>query len=263
MRNVYTELRQSYFSLIAGNVVIDTNIIPFYNAQVPITNPPINPDNYVYISSIFSSGFNDDRFNYTETAVQITIVTKSFNNNSGLVADDIAGQIFCLVYLNPNIQQVQIVNGWVIDTRLGQDIVQNGLTDGQKKVVNRILTFRHKVKHEPGCANETGLIYWGVQPNDDDPTDFSNSLNQNPELPISIDYGVQAISRFYWLAVPATATLKTNWMDLHDLGNASTIGESTDLFEIRDIVIDGVDYTLYMTNYLTDFNGDESQVKFS
>lgn len=229
---------------------------------MPITAPAINPSNYILINAIFSSGFNDDSFNYTSTTIQLQIVTKALQNNSGAIADDIAGQIFCIIFPNSEPTVPQIVSGQVINTVLGNDVIQVGLTDGQQKVVNRILSFRHQIRHFP-CGTGEGIIYYGVQDTDDDPTDFTNGINQSCLLSITIDYGVQPLPKFYWLAVPADCPEKENWEDMNDEANAGETGASTDLFEIRAMVIEGNPYTLYITNYVTGFNGYSSIVRYS
>lgn len=262
MVNINTELRRSYFSLLAGNILINSQSIPIYYAQAPISNPPGNPSYYVLISTIFNSGFNDDRFNYTNTSVQLMIVTKEYQNNSGSIADDIAGQIFCLIIPAPAAKEVQITSGYVAGIRLENDVIQASLTDGQKKVVNRVLTFGHKIRHYP-CGSGEGLIYYGYQDTNVDPDDFSNYLTQNCSLPISVDYGPTVVPKFFWLAVPADCPLKTDWTDLNDVGNAAKIGQATDLYQIRSMDIDGNPYTLYMTRYVTGFNGFSNQVKYS
>lgn len=261
MRDINYELRSSYFSLLAGNILINNAAIPLYYGQVPITNPPLNPSYYILINTVFSTGFNDDRFNYTQTAIQLMIVTKQLQNNSGSVADNIAGQIFGLMLTGPLSQQVQIVSGQVVDTRLQNDVIQSGLNDGQKKVLNRILTFTHKIQHYP-AATGGGNIYYGVQDTDSDPVDFSRALQQNPALPISVNYGPYTTPKFYWLAVPDSAAQKTDWEDLNDTGNAGKISGDTDLFRVGAITITGDGYTLYMTRYVTNFDGYSSIVRF-
>lgn len=264
MISVNAELRASYVSLLSGNVLINSQAVPIYYGQVPINNPPLNPSNYILINSIFSSGFNDDSFNYTTTTVQLMIVTKALQNNSGADADDIAYQILCIIIPGPEPEVVQITSGQVINTVLSNDLTQTGLNDGQQKVLNRLLFFRHQIRHFP-CNTGMGLIFYGTQDTDDDPTDFTNSLNQNCSLSITVDYGFfpLATPKFYWLAVPEDCPLKTDWTDMNDTGNAAKIGATTDLYEVRSMLIDTLPYTLYITRYVTGWNGYSSIVRYS
>jgi hypothetical protein len=261
MLNINTELRQSYYSLLAGNILIDSLAVPIYYGQAPINDPAQNPLNYVLINTISSTHFNDDTFNYTNTIIQLMIVTKAIQNNNGLNADSIAGQILPIIIPNPRDEIVQIVSGYVANTVLYNDIVQSGLNDGQLKVLNRILMFYHKIRHYP-YGTQIGNIYYGVQDTNADPVDFTHMINQNHELPITIDYGIQANPKFYWLAIPSATSDKTNWYDINASGNQARIGASTDLYEIRGIVIGGDAYDLYMTRYLTGFNGVTSIVRY-
>lgn len=262
MVNINTELRQSYYSLLAGNILLGSEIVPVYYGQAPINNPSTDPKNYVLINSIFSSGWRDDTFDYTDTTIQLLIVTKALQNNSGANADSIAGQIYCIIIPGPNPEVVQISSGWVMNTMLVNDIIQSGLNDGQLKVLNRLLMLKHKIRHYE-CDFSVGNIFYGVQDTNDDPTDFSNSLSQNCELPISVDYGAQSLPKFYWLAIPADCGDKTDWTDMNDTGNAAKIGQSTDLYEIRSMIILGEPYDLYITRYVTGFNGYTSIVRYS
>src|SRR5678809_624296 len=98
MNDINFQLRTSYFSLLSGNVLVNGLAIPIYYGQTPLSASPVNPDNYVLIETVYSNNFNDDRFNYTNTTVQLTIVTKKLQNNSGAIADDIANQIYGIIY---------------------------------------------------------------------------------------------------------------------------------------------------------------------
>lgn len=189
------------------------------------------------------------------------IVTKSYQNNAGMIKDVIASQILSIVSPNVRDNPIQIVSGQVFDTKLFTDVEQTGLNDGEKKVINRILSIRHQIKLEAN-SNVLNNIYFGTQSTNADPVDFSNIANVNPTLPLSIDYGTQDAPIFFWLAVNSTFSVKTDWDDLNDDGNSGKIGADTDLFEIRDITIDSVPYKLYITRYETGFNGVSAQVRY-
>ncbi len=262
MININTELRQSYYSLLSGNILLNGDPVSVYYGQAPIADPPGNPLNYILIPTVYSTAFNDDTFNYTNTVIQLLIVTKRLQNNSGMDADIIAGQILPIIIPNPRDEIVQITSGYVINTTLQNDVVQSGLNDGQLKVLNRNLMFFHKIRHYP-YGSQVGNIFYGYQPTNADPTDFTNMLNQNPESPITVDYGAVSDPMFYWLAIPAATSEKTDWTDMNATGNAAKIGASTDLYEIRSLTISGDPYDLYMTRYLTGFNGVTSIVRYA
>lgn len=144
MLNINTELRQAYYALLNGNVLLNSTAVPVYFGQAPMG---MQPDTYILIQGISSTNFNADCNSFTDTNIVIYIVTKRFQNNSGLDAEDIAGQIFSLVYPSPTDQLVQITNGNVINTKLANDIEITGLTDGQKQIINRVITFDHTISH--------------------------------------------------------------------------------------------------------------------
>lgn len=262
MVDINYELRTSYFSHLAGNIFVNGSAIPVVVYQYPIAAAPTSADNYLLLDSIFSTNFNDDDTHYLTTIVQFHIVTKAMQNNSGAIKDSIASQLYSIIYPNVKTQVVQIVSGQVFDTKISNDVEQPGLSDGEKKVVNRIISFRHLIKIDGSGTNIGGNIYYGTQDTDEDPVDFSNALNQDCDVPISVDYGVQDEPRYYWLAVPVDCPEKTDWDDLNDEGNSGRIGEETDLFGVSVIDINGDAYTLYMTRYPTGWNGVTSQVKY-
>lgn len=264
MYSVYRELRASYFSLLAGNVLIDSAAVPIYYGQVPAIAAAPNPDNYVLMNAMYSTNFNDGEQSYLNTIVQLLIVTKAYQNNAGVIKDSIADQIYALCWPNVQSKAVQIVNGYVFDTKMQTDTDQVGLSDGEKKVMNRVIQFRHLIQLDPNPypPSGTGVIYYNVQETNADPTNFTQSINQDGDLPISVDYGTQNLPIYFWLAVPDIYTTKEDWDDLNDEGNSGKIGADTDLFEVRAMVINTIDYTLYMTRYKTGWNGHSAQVKY-
>lgn len=144
MTDVNLPLRESYYALLNGNVFINAEAIPFYYSQLPTGD---HPDNYILVNTIYSTGFNSNCINYTLTTVELLIVTKAFNNNSGADCDNIAMQILNIIIPSPQAKAVQISNGQVINTVLAQDRVITGLTDGEKKLINRVVGFQHRIGH--------------------------------------------------------------------------------------------------------------------
>lgn len=108
-----------------------------------------------------------------------------------------------------------------------------------------------------------GNIYYGVQDNDDDPVDFSQYIEADADADISIDYGITGGPKFFWMAHTILSPQKTNWIDLNDPNNGSTIGQATDLVQVTTITLANGDlYLLYMCRYLTEFTGTAQGIKF-
>lgn len=137
MTDLNYQLRESYVSLLSG-------VAPVYYNELPTGN---NDAEYILINSITNSGFNTDCANMTNTTVQLMVVTKAMLNNSGARCDEIAGEVLSIILPSPRAAAVQVTDGQVISTDLQLDIVRTGLTDGQKKVVNRILNFQHTIAY--------------------------------------------------------------------------------------------------------------------
>lgn len=106
------------------------------------------------------------------------------------------------------------------------------------------------------------LIFYGVQDTTVDPSDFSLFETGSPYADITINYGDQPDPKVFWMAHIQGATEKTNWIDLGNALNTGGIDGSGDLFEKRIIDIDGDNYVVYITKYVTGFTGSPQKVKF-
>lgn len=262
MQDINLQLRQSYYSLLQGSIFINNIIVPCYYLQAPAGTAatPI-PNCYIIFNPITNTGFKDFTRDHTQTNFTVLIVTKYPNNNSGAQADSIAGQIFNIIQPGPGSQVVAITNGQVVSTSLAQDIGFGNLTDGLNKIVNRAITFTHKIVHYPFVAN-AGNIFFFVQDTTADPTDWSNSIDGNPALPISINYGSQPNPKIFGIAYLNTFAIKTDYQDLNDTGNSGTIGADTDLFGYRIITHDAQGYIFIFCRYKTNFNGTFTGIKY-
>lgn len=107
-----------------------------------------------------------------------------------------------------------------------------------------------------------GIIYYNTQDNFDDPIDFTQFIVGNPDNDITIDYGHKDSALYYWMAHSVGSLQKTNWEDENEFGNNGTIGGDTDLYAVRIIEINGFEYLLYITRYVTFFNGYNAVVKY-
>lgn len=108
----------------------------------------------------------------------------------------------------------------------------------------------------------TGDIFYGLQDDGDDPTDFSQFITSNPALDIIINYGSTDEPKFFWMAHSVGAPMKTNWVDGNDPNNGASIVKAESLFTFRPITIGGADYTLYMTNYPTGFTPPGNNIRY-
>lgn len=133
MTDINYQLRESYVSLLSS-------VAPVYYAQLPTGND----DNlYILINSITSTGFNTDCANMVNATVQLLVVSKNYQNNAGALCDGAAGQVLEIIIPDQRAKAVQIANGQVITSTLGLDTTRTGLTDGVKKIVQRILNVQH------------------------------------------------------------------------------------------------------------------------
>jgi hypothetical protein len=140
MRDVNKQLRQAYYGALNGHIDV-----PIYYAQLP---DGTSPDAYVLINTIMSTSFDDDDYNHTKTAVQLLIISRALNNNDGNINDTVGNEVLRIVLPNPRASVIQISNGNVMNTTLTNDITTPTLSDGTKKVVQRVLTFSHIIQHK-------------------------------------------------------------------------------------------------------------------
>jgi hypothetical protein len=110
--------------------------------------------------------------------------------------------------------------------------------------------------------NLLGDIFYGFQDSNADPVDFTKFISGDPSLDILIDYGSVPGAKYFWMAHSISAGQKTNWEDENDINNGGIIGQSTDLFEVRQITILGEVFLLYITKYATRFTSNDQRVKF-
>jgi hypothetical protein len=259
MQDVYRQLRQSYYGLLAGNIQVDGNAVP---VRYGMLAQGAQADNYILISSLASNNFNDDTTNYLNAFVTFTIVTRSLKNNNGDNADYIAGALYQLVYRNPNLQSVLLLSaGQVVNTTMQQDTVLPALTDGSRIIVNRVITLHHIIA--VAALHNNDNIFYGLQDSNANPVSFAHTITGSPANAISVNFGAEIAPKFAWIMYPADFEVKTFWQDLNNTLNGSTIGVGDSLFEVRLFNYLGVDYWLIITYYATGFAGEEWEVRFS
>lgn len=109
---------------------------------------------------------------------------------------------------------------------------------------------------------DTGNVFYGTQDNSDDPTDFTNFVQTDANRDIIITYGSGLDGLFFWVSYSKGAQNKTAWMDMFNTMNNGSIGGANDLFDTREIEIEGSPFWLHMTRYETGFAGSQATVKF-
>lgn len=134
MRDINLQLRQAYYEILNGNILLSGQPVKIYYMFVPQDYPL----DYVLIQSINSTGRESKNDQDRDTTIQFLISTRR-KNNSGYEADTIADQILNLAY--PNRQAV-------IDGCMSMELVSD-LTladfDPQAKlqIIERNIIFSH------------------------------------------------------------------------------------------------------------------------
>lgn len=139
MKEVNLQLRQAYYALINGHITVNGEAIPLFYLQVPDQYH----DLYIVINSMNSADAGGAKCALvTDSAIQFTIFTR-LERNSGYEADLIASQLFELIFPN----QQTIIPGTLSIELVNDNVIGSLDAAANKQVVERILTFNHKISH--------------------------------------------------------------------------------------------------------------------
>lgn len=145
MKDVNSALRKKYFELLNGHLVIDGQAIPVYSDYIPNV---INADCYLIVSIVSSSTAIATKTSHiTDTSVQFGIFTKDTVANPGKKRDDIAGQIYSIVFPKPNSKIDLEPEFQVVFMNLENDNNLSALRTDNAVYLNRYITFSHKIYH--------------------------------------------------------------------------------------------------------------------
>lgn len=144
MKDVNSAIRKKYFELLNGSLIIDSNAVLVYSDYLPSVVPAAY---YVVIQAISNTSIPTKTSHITSTTVQIRIFTKDTIANPGKIRDLIAGQIYFIIYPNPNSKINLEPEFQVVSQQLDND---NNLSPFQTDTaiyLNRFITFSHKIYH--------------------------------------------------------------------------------------------------------------------
>lgn len=144
MKDINLALTKKYFELLNNNIKVNGSNVPVYYKYLPAT---VNASAYILINSLTSNDTSNKQLNATDTSVQVAIYTKFVNNNDGYAADEIARQVFDIIYptptatidLSPDFQNYSI--------KLVNDISPDTFQTPSFIMINRFITFRHSILH--------------------------------------------------------------------------------------------------------------------
>lgn len=142
MKDVNKEIRKQYVAALETPLAALS--CPIYNKQLPHNS---TASLYVVIQVQQNFGDNSITCKGVEHAITLQVVSKQQNNNSGLSVDDVASVI--LETIHPQTFNTLVSSDsdlQIVSTNLEQDITLEGLNDGVSQIVQRNLTFTHKIK---------------------------------------------------------------------------------------------------------------------
>lgn len=140
MRNYKKPLEEAYFSALAG-ITYNTLPVPVFTDQKPDDE---NPDNYIIIRDVTAFDSSNKTNNQVTASINVEIYTRAQKYNDGLAENDIADQVYSIIYPNPQAKLVLSGNFYMVSTELANDNNPQR-TEGIMQYSNRVLMFRHKI----------------------------------------------------------------------------------------------------------------------
>lgn len=134
MKDTNLSLRQAYYERINGNITIRGAVVPLYNMLVPEGYPPC----YIVINSVINTGRETKDTQDIQTGITFTISTR-YDNNSGWECDQIASQLYQLVY--PDRQT--IIPGCLSMNLVTDMTVADYDASAKKQIIERNIIFNH------------------------------------------------------------------------------------------------------------------------
>lgn len=141
MRDVNYPLRKAYVSALAG--------LQYNSIAVPVFYPEAPPDyvgNYIVLSNVSNNDGGTKYKSSTSTAITVNIYTYDSVSNSGRAADDIASEVLTRIYPDRQTHlDLSADNLQCVTTELSNDNTQDYGQTGERKYIDRVLTFRHVI----------------------------------------------------------------------------------------------------------------------
>lgn len=138
MNSINYKLREAANSLLTPNLQYQGQAVPVFNAGV---KTGMLPDLYVYIGAIRSQeNTSPKEMHRLQASITIYIVSKTLHNSNQEALDTLADQIYSTLY--PERRSTLTIDGMaIVDNTVGNDIVSDLATDGQKMYLTRTITF--------------------------------------------------------------------------------------------------------------------------
>ena len=142
MRDSNYPLRKAYITALTG-LTYNSVAVPVAYQELPNN---ISPANYIILNSVSSNDVSAKHLSDTSTSIQVTIHTFSDQYNSGKAADDIASLVLQAIYPNRQTHlDLSADNMQCVTTELAGDNTQDYSPQANRKYIDRILTFRHRI----------------------------------------------------------------------------------------------------------------------
>lgn len=145
MKSVNYALRSAYKTAFTG-LTVNSISIPTYYLSAPESE---TSQIYITLNAVANVDISTFQTADTQTSMQVQIHTWSDNGNAGKNADDVANAVYALIYPAPNsVFDLSAAGFQHIDTKIGNDIVQELAGRGVRQYVTRIITFDHNIYHK-------------------------------------------------------------------------------------------------------------------
>ena len=139
--NTMGNLKNSWYSLLSGGIMIDSVILNVYKEDVPEEET----NHYVLIRAEGETDTSNKRSFRTESVVIVDIVTTFENNVDSSVVDSIDNQIQALVFNGPPLNNLSVQSGMQILNVKAETTSYLPQEDGTKKFYRKVSRYRHTI----------------------------------------------------------------------------------------------------------------------
>lgn len=144
MRDSNLPLRRAYIAkLSTPAITYNSSEVPVWYGEVPAEE---TAKSYIVIGQIDNNDISNKHKADTSTTIRVAIHTHNDVCNDGDACDTIAGIVMGRIYPVDKTQlDLSADNLQMVSTELSGDFLQDYQAEGQRKYLDRILTFRHHI----------------------------------------------------------------------------------------------------------------------
>lgn len=144
MRDINRALRVAYVAkLTTPAIQYNSANVPVWYGEVPASE---TAKNYIVIGQIDNTDLSTKNSDDTNTIIRVAIHTHDEVMNDGDAVDYIAGEVLKRICQADKTQlDLSADSLQMVSTEVSGDFLQDYQTEGSRKYIDRVLTFRHSI----------------------------------------------------------------------------------------------------------------------